>query len=151
MLNLWRKFIDDFNVSDDFPDDPAGALANQIGHIATGMISAQVVFFATFWATDTVWGKLILLTLALLPGALIEAHQVRKAQDRGKTVSAADIAWDLWFRLVGVLAIYLPLTEIDIVGALEPTPEAYFTAFAAGAASLIVYLNPRIKRRYGSK
>jgi hypothetical protein len=142
MNKAWREFLKDAFEPDDYADRPVEGACNQFGHYALGLVVAQVMFYAAYEVTGLVWGKWLLLTLALLPGVIVEGSQGWKG---------ADTVWDFWFYTLGVLSIYLSLTEITPGGGLYPTPLTFFAVFAAGAVSLIVYLNPRIKRRYGAK
>lgn len=141
MLDAWRAFLRDATTPDAFPDKPVEALANQFGHVGSGALAAAGAFYGILWLTDVIAGKAILLTLAVLPGAIVEARQGWRG---------ADTAWDLWFRLIGILAIYLPLTETSVPGLLEPGPPVFFAVLAAGAVSLAAHLAPRVQRRYGA-
>lgn len=142
MNKAWREFLKDAFAPDDYADRPVEGACNQFGHYGLGLVVAQFVFYAAYGLTELVWGKWLLLILAFIPALVVEARQ---------GWNGADTLWDLWFYLLGVLSIYLSLTEYEPGGGLYPTPSTFFVVFGLLVVTLIIYLNPRIKRRYGAE
>ena len=136
----WAALVREIGTAESFKAEPYRALLNQGGHMLTGALAAQAVFFVSYDISGVVWGKAVLLTLALLPGLILEARQGWNGKD---TLA------DLWFRLLGVALIYLPLTEGDM-GGLEPEPRAFYAVAAVAAVSMLLHLRPRVLRKYGA-
>lgn len=140
---ILRAFWGDLNTPSSFPNDPQGALTNQIGHLALGAFLAafiSLIYCAMAGEMPFRWAVWAGVSAAYL--VMIEWLK----QDWQKADSLIDGA----FVSLGAAAPLAALKEVSFQPkvALEPQPEQGLAVLAVCLVALAAYVYPRAVRKW---
>lgn len=140
---VWQSFWGDLNTPSAFRDDPAGAAANQAGHLAIGAFAAAFLSLAYC----AIYGEMpfrIAVWLGVTWGYLVAVEWLTQGWKGGDSII------DGAFVSLGAAVPLASLKEVSFQPrvVLEPRPEQGLLILATIAVALAVYVYPRAVRKW---